>query len=254
MDFKEKLISDQQKTIESLSHEISALRDESARREIELNEQIKRLNQEIANLSETLRTIAGGRFAPSSESSKARQIEGQLNLDFFNEAEYHSADNTPEPTAAEIETDEVKAEKKRSPRGTREVLYHNLLVREEIYQLPAEEKACGYCNTEFTYLCKEIVREEIRIIPAQVERVQIVRECYICPGCKEDDVTEIIKAVVPQPLLKHSLASPSIVAHVSKVCECLTAEPAGKRFCAIGSKAGSVRAGKLGKQYRHEVF
>lgn len=108
MDFKEKRISDQQKTIESLSHEISALREESARRETELNEQIKRLNQEIANLSETLRTIAGGRFAPSSESSSARQIEGQLNLDFFNEAEYRSADITPEPTAADIEIDEVK--------------------------------------------------------------------------------------------------------------------------------------------------
>lgn len=214
MDFKEKLITDQQKTIESLSHEISALRQESAKREEEFKAQIGQLNQEIANLSETLRTVAGRRFAPSSESAATRQIEGQLELDFFNEAEYHSAATVPEPTVDDITITEEKPKSPRKPRGTRDELFSDLPIREELYQLPEEEKICQFCDSELTYLGKEVVREEIRIIPAQVERVQIVRECYICSQCKEDDVTEIAKAAVPSPLLKHSLASPSIVAHI----------------------------------------
>lgn len=81
-----------------------------------------------------------------------------------------------------------------------------------------------------------MVREEIRIIPAQVERVQMVRECYICPGCKVDDVTGIKKAVVPHPLLKHSLASPSIVAHImfQKYVNALPLNRQKKDFARLG--------------------
>jgi len=245
MDFKEKLIADQQKTIESLSHEISALRQESTKREEEFKVQIQRLNQEIANLSEIIRTVAGRRFASSSESTNGRQIEGQLELDFFNEAEYHSATAAPEPTIDEICVVEDTPEKTRKKRGIREELFANLPAQEELYQLSDEEKVCELCNADMTYLGKEVVREEIRIIPAKVERVQIVRACYICPSCKEDDVTEITKAIVPPSLLKHSLASPSIVAHImyQKYVNAMPLNRQEKDFKRLGVKLNrSVQA------------
>ncbi|MGF7012366.1 transposase, partial [Lachnospiraceae bacterium PF1-22] len=210
MDYRDQLIIDQQKSIENLTNEISALRKEH-------KEQIQSLNQEIANLNETIRTIAGKRFSPSSESSKAKQIEGQLELDFFNEAEYLAEENPSEPTIDEMLS---KAEplplkdKKRKARSKREDLFTDLPIKEEIIPLTEDEKVCDVCNSELIPLGKEFVREEIRIIPAKVERVQLFRESYICPGCKEDDVTEIVKSTVPPALLKHSLASASVVSRV----------------------------------------
>ena len=60
----------------------------------------------------------------------------------------------------------------------------------------------------------QFVREEIRITMAKVERIQYFRETLVCPECREEDDTTIVHSDVPAPLLKHSLASPSIVANV----------------------------------------
>ncbi len=61
---------------------------------------------------------------------------------------------------------------------------------------------------------KKVVREELRIIPAKVERIQYVQEVLGCPECKKDGASVIVGAETPSPLLKHSLASPSTVAYV----------------------------------------
>ena len=61
---------------------------------------------------------------------------------------------------------------------------------------------------------KKIVREELRIIPAKVERIRYVQEVLGCPECKKDGASVIVGAETPSPLLKHSLASPSTVAYV----------------------------------------
>ena len=61
---------------------------------------------------------------------------------------------------------------------------------------------------------KKVVREELRIIPAKVERIQYVQEVLGCPECKKDGASVIVGAETPSPLLKHSLASASTVAYV----------------------------------------
>ncbi len=61
---------------------------------------------------------------------------------------------------------------------------------------------------------KKVVREELRIIPAKVQRIQYVQEVLGCPECKKDGASVIVGAETPSPLLKHSLASPSTVAYV----------------------------------------
>ena len=61
---------------------------------------------------------------------------------------------------------------------------------------------------------KKVVRGELRIIPAKVERIQYVQEVLGCPECKKDGASVIVGAETPSPLLKHSLASPSTVAYV----------------------------------------
>lgn len=58
------------------------------------------------------------------------------------------------------------------------------------------------------------VREELRITPATVEWIRYLQEVLVCPVCREEDSTTIVKASVPTALLPHSPTSPSMVAFV----------------------------------------
>ena len=80
--------------------------------------------------------------------------------------------------------------------------------------VPDEDRNCPYCNTPMEVIGKKVVREELRITPAKVERIQYVQEVLGCPECKKDGASVIVGAETPSPLLKHSLASPSTVAYV----------------------------------------
>lgn len=213
MDFREKLILDQQKSIENLTNEISSLREELAKRELSHEKQIQSLNQEIANLNETLRTIAGKRFSSTSESGKNQPIEGQIMLDFFNEAEFLADHAIAKDILNETEK-RIKGKATRKPRSTRDDLFHNVPIKKEVMRLSEDEKLCDLCEKELKFLGEEFVREEIRIIPAKVSRVQIYQEVYVCPECQEQDEFVTKKAAVAAPLFKHSLASPSIVAKI----------------------------------------
>lgn len=65
-----------------------------------------------------------------------------------------------------------------------------------------------------TKTCRSGVREELRITPAKVERIQYLHEVLACPVCREEDTGTIVKAPVPTALLAHSPASPSMAAFV----------------------------------------
>ena len=82
------------------------------------------------------------------------------------------------------------------------------------HSVPDEERNCPYCNALMEVIGKKVVREELRIIPAKVERLQYVQEVLGCPECKKDGACVIVGAETPSPLLKHSLASASTVAYV----------------------------------------
>jgi transposase len=58
-------------------------------------------------------------------------------------------------------------------------------------------------------------RREIEIIPAQVKVIEHVREVYSCRNCERTGTSvPVIKAPMPEPVIKGSVASPSAVAHI----------------------------------------
>ena len=58
-------------------------------------------------------------------------------------------------------------------------------------------------------------RRELKIIPAQVKIVEHVSEVYACRNCeKTAETVPIVKAPMPEPVIKGSSASPSAVAHI----------------------------------------
>jgi len=175
------------------------------------NEQIKQLTQTIVNLEETINYLKNKIFGTSSEKTKKGVVsEDQLSL--FNEIETLSDPSLPEPDIEDIMVPKERRQKK--SRARREELLAKLPVIEVICDLPEDRKRCEWCNGEMQVLGKEFVREELRIIPAKLERVHYIRKIYHCPDCKEDDTPVIVKAKTPPPLLKHSLASPSTVAYI----------------------------------------
>ena len=141
-------------------------------------------------------------FASSSEKTKADVIPGQMNL--FNEAEAAAEPSVPEPPLEEA----VGGYKRqaRKARATREEILAGLPVIEVPCTVPDEDRNCPYYNTPMEVIGKKVVREELRIIPAKVERIRYVQEVLGCPECKKDGASVIVGAETPNPLLKHSLA------------------------------------------------
>ena len=206
----EALIQLQKETIESLRQLVDSQRLTIAQLTKNPEEQTAQLNQTIANLNETVEYLKKKLFASSSEKAKKDGFPGQMDL--FNEAEAVADPSVPEPTLEEV----VGGYKRqaRKTKATREEILAGLPVIEVPCTVPDEDRNCPYCNTPMEIIGKKVVREELRIIPAKVERIQYVQEVLGCPECKKDGASVIVGAETPSPLLKHSLASPSTVAYV----------------------------------------
>ena len=206
----EALIQLQKETIESLRQLVDSQCRTIEQMAKSHEEQTTQLNQTIANLNETVEYLKKKLFAPSSEKAKKDGFPGQMDL--FNEAEAAADPSVPEPALEEAVGGYNR--KVRKPKATREEILAGLPVIEIPCTVPDEDRNCPYCNTPMEAIGKKVVREELRIIPAKVERIQYVQEVLGCPECKKDGASVIVGAETPSPLLKHSLASPSTVAYV----------------------------------------
>jgi len=151
-------------------------------------------------------------FGQSSE--KRRFIEDADQLSFigkiFNEAEVFAKEATKEELQETSVTGHI-----RKPKRTREELIASLPVFEILCDTKGEDRNCDSCGNETRYLGKEHVRDEIEIIPQKMHIIRYMRANYVCDEChKTENQAHIIKSLVPEPVIKHSLASPSAVAGV----------------------------------------
>ena len=122
-----------------------------------------------------------------------------------------------EDTGQETPTKKISVKshtRERKKKAARDDLYAALPVREVKCPVPEEDRNCPYCNAPMETLGYKFVREELRITPAKIERIRYLQETVICPECKKDGDGTLTQAPVPPALLKHSPASPSIVAHI----------------------------------------
>ena len=178
--------------------------------ESKLEEQSKTVETQkvrIDRLMDMLASFQKSTYGQSSEKSKYLLDDGQISL--FNEAELEAKRQAPEPDKIAVTTYVRKAKR------TKEELAAELPVTEIICELDDKELDCQECSSKMRVLGKEAVREELEIIPAQVRLLRYVRYSYVCQSCeKETGAATIVKAPVPAPVIKKSLASASTVAHV----------------------------------------
>ena len=166
----------------------------------ELKTTIARQEALIKYYEEQSRLQRSRRFGASSEMS------GQLGL--FDEVEHTADPHLPEPELEEI------LYKRRKRTGKRDDDLSALPVEVMEHRLPEEEQICPECGGKLHEMGHD-VRRELKIVPAQVVVVEHNRAIYACRNCeKNKDHVPIVKAQMPEPVIKGSLASPSAVAHI----------------------------------------
>jgi len=172
-----------------------------------LESALEKQQAQIDRLTELLLLAQKARFGPSSEKAKYVLPDEYEQGTLFNEAEACADEEAPEPTTVEKHT--------RKPKRTKEELAKGLPVVKVVVDIPEAERSCGVCEGELKPIGEELVRSEISIIPAQVYVTETYRVNYSCGDClEESDEANIIKAEVPEPVIKRGLASPSSLAHV----------------------------------------
>jgi transposase len=178
-------------TIEGLQEEIALLKQQNAELTAKLNW-----------FEEQFRLSRHQRFGRSSEQTIPEQIS------LFNEAEVEAKPELAEPTVEEI----TYTRRKKS--GHREAMLKDLPVETVEYRLPEEEQVCSCCGGKLHEMSTEI-RQELKIIPAQVSVVKHVRYVYACRRCEQEEInTPVTTASMPSPVLPGSLASPSAMAYI----------------------------------------
>lgn len=59
-------------------------------------------------------------------------------------------------------------------------------------------------------------REELKLVPAKAVITRHVRYVYACRSCEKNaEQVPFVKAMMPEPVIKGSFASPEAVAHIA---------------------------------------
>ncbi|MDD4335488.1 MAG: IS66 family transposase [Desulfotomaculaceae bacterium] len=170
----------------------------------EKDRKIAKLEQQVQWLMSQIRLAKHKQFGASSE----RTDEAQLSI--FNEAELGSDMTMPEPDLTE-----VKTHYRKRTRLTTDKLPKDLPVEIIEHELPAEDCICPECNGKMHTMGKEI-REELKIIPARAVIVRHIQHVYACRNCETtSDHVPILKANIPEPVIKGGFASPETIAHIA---------------------------------------
>lgn len=168
----------------------------------QLEQLLAEANAKLKWFEEQLRLSRHRQFGASSELSDDNQLR------LFNEPEA-----TANPVFAEPTLEKITYER-RKRQGRREDILADLPVETVVHSLPLEEQFCSCCGGPLHEISAE-VRRELKYIPAEIKVVEHVRPVYSCRRCEKKDITTpVITAPMPAPVLKGSLASPSLMAHI----------------------------------------
>ena len=170
-----------------------------------LKNRITELEALVKYYEEQFKLAKHKQFGSSSEKSEY-DLE-QINL--FDEAEATADKNISEPELVEIEKHYRKRKRSASDR-----LPPDLPVEVIEHELPSDGQVCAECGGVLHVMGHE-VRRELKIIPAQAKIVEHKQHIYSCRSCeKTNDHTPIVKAEMPEPVIKGSFASAESVAHI----------------------------------------
>ncbi|KRQ87071.1 putative Helix-turn-helix domain of transposase IS66 [Caloramator mitchellensis] len=148
-------------------------------------------------------------FGKSSEQN----IDGQISLPIFNEAEAERQPINIEPKLDDVAIEESKSKPKKQ-KGKREKDFSKLTKQVVEYKLSKEEQVCPECGNTLHEVRPEI-RRELEVIPAQIIVKETHSMIYSCRNCEREGITvPMITAPTPKPVIKGSIASASLIADI----------------------------------------
>jgi len=189
--------------------------------------QIAELTEKVRWFEEQFRLFQNKLFGASSEKTISPD-----QLEFFDEAEKEAQPYLEEPTL------ETLTYKRRKQSGHRESMLEGLPIEIIEYRLSKEEQICACCGGALHEMSTE-VRQELKVIPAQVSVVKHIQFVYGCRPCEHNEIhTPIVCAPMPTPLLPKSLVSSSLMAYVmsQKYVESMPLYRQEKQFERLGIK------------------
>ena len=187
-----------QKQQSKLEEKISGLQ----KKQQVLEEKNKELEFINALLSDRLSIAQRKRFGSSSE----KYADGYEQMNLFNEAENIADIEAEEPVMEEICPKPYKRKKRK---GKKEQDLSAYPITETIhYTLNGEDGFCPECGTAMKEVTTEITKT-LKFVPAHFEVLEEVVHVYSCPKCSAME-----RAQKPQPFLKGSIATPSLVAGI----------------------------------------
>ncbi|NLB03323.1 MAG: IS66 family transposase [Bacteroidales bacterium] len=170
----------------------------------EKDRRIAELEQQLQWLMSQIRLAKHKQFGASSEKTDGTQFS------LFNEAESNA-----DMTISEPEITEVKAHYRKRTRLTTDKLPEDLPVEIIEHELPAEDCICPACSSKMHTMGKQ-TREELKIIPAKAVITRHVQHIYACRNCEAtSDSVPIVKADMPEPVIKGGFAAPETIAHIA---------------------------------------
>ena len=195
--------------IDELKLENDALKTENATLRSELAEVNSKLSWLMEQLSANRRKI----FGASSEKSEYDQVG------LF-------GDDTVEVQVIDgpVAEKQQGRPKKRGELGSR--LPADIPVEIIECVLPENERDCPEGHGPMRTIGKELVRRELKIIPAKAVVKEFWRYSYLCAICEQTsaDPAPIVKAALPPQLIKGSMCSPETAAHII-VQKCVMGSP-----------------------------
>lgn len=169
-----------------------------------MQNQITDLQNDNALLKEENEYLKRKLFGTRSEKSSTLGVN-QLSL--FDEAEQECDEGL-------LEDFHYKRAKKRKEKLSLKL--DDLPQVDILMDLADQHKNCPKCGTELKRAGKELVRRQVKFIPASLKVENIYQATYECRQCKKNGAKVMVKAAITQPVIPHSYASPESVAHVMK--------------------------------------
>jgi len=177
---------------------LQAQNEQQNKRICELETTVAELTALVRHFQELFKLSQHRRFGASSEKVDTSQ------LSFF--------EVPAEPLAVSESKTETINYTRRKTVGKREADLSKLPL--EVVEHDLQQRDCPQCGGTLTRIGVE-VRDEIKIIPAQVIHVQHRGRVYKCGYCDENTGdTLIVKAKMPEPVIKGSVASASAVSFI----------------------------------------
>jgi transposase len=223
---------------ENLSTDETAL-DRLARLEAEHHQQIAhiaQLTERNTLLVEEVRWLKSQLFGRSSEKS-APEVSAEQSM-LFNEAEVLAAIAAAEEQESKAVVQIEGFERKKKP--GRKAIPGHFPRTEVLHDIPESEKVCLRDGTPLVRMGEE-TSEQYEYSAPQLKVLHHVRPKYACPCCHEG----VKIAPVPAQLLPKSMASPSMLAHITtaKFVDGLPLTRQSKQFARLGLDMG---AGTMG--------